>query len=66
MTLHDLALGYITSQVSLVYEFCGNPEDRFKELLKVLEEEINPLLVKYGETPVPLDAVPYRFWFGED
>jgi hypothetical protein len=58
LTLTSLAEGYIGRGLTIVHEYYGNYEARYREMRQEIMDEINPLLIKHGAEPVSLDLVP--------
>lgn len=58
MTLTELAQGYIGRGLTIVHEYCGNFEERYREMRKQIVEEINPLLLQHGAEPIDVNLVP--------
>ena len=58
LTLTSLAEGYIGRGLTIIHEFCGNFEERYREMRQQITDEINPLLIKHGADPISVDLVP--------
>lgn len=58
MTLTELAEGYIGRGLTIVHEYYGNYDERYREMRQQIVEQINPLLVKHGADPIDVNLVP--------
>ena len=58
MTLTELAEGYIGRGLTIIHEYYGEYDRRYREMRQEITEVINPILVKPGAEPVSLDLVP--------
>lgn len=57
MTLTELAESYVGNRLTVIHEFCGNWEDKHRELRKQIVEQINPLLKLHGADPIDVNLV---------
>lgn len=57
MTLTELAESYVGNRLTVIHEFCGNWEDKHRELRKQIIEQINPLLKQHGADPIDVNLV---------
>lgn len=57
MTLTELAESYVGYRLTCIHEFCGNFEEKHRELRKQIIEQINPLLKQHGADPIDVDLV---------
>lgn len=48
---------YVGNRLTVIHEFCGNWEDKHRELRKQIVEQINPLLKLHGADPINVDLV---------
>lgn len=58
MTLTELAQGYVGRGLTIVHEFYGSYERRYREMRQQITDEINPLLIQHGAEPIDVDLVP--------
>ena len=57
MTLTELAQNYVGYRLTCIHEFCGNFEEKHRELRAIIVNEINPLLAQHGADPIDVDLV---------
>jgi hypothetical protein len=58
MTLTELAQGYIGRGLTIVHEYYGDYDRRYREMRQQITDEINPLLIKHGAELIAITLVP--------